>query len=171
MAAVVTPAWRRLAAIRSALYAAGAAGENEADATTLLEVAGEIAQTAGLSLSDEGDEWGQVYREIGVTPVINATGSVTILGGSTPHPEVSLAMDQANSAFVPLWELQKVAGAGIAKMVGVSSGESPARAFTPQGLLRNLPLPATSSPFLSGCYRDTPPSPISVALQMCVVLF
>ena len=106
---------RRLGAVRSALAAGGD------EAATVLEVASEIAQTAGLSLSDEDGVWGEIYKEIGVTPVINATGSVTILGGSTPHPEVSAAMDKANSAFVPLWELQKAAGAAIAEMVGVPS--------------------------------------------------
>jgi L-seryl-tRNA(Ser) seleniumtransferase len=111
------PAARRLDALRTALVAGGA----DADATTVLEVASDIAQTAGISLSDEEGDWGEIYKEIGVVPVINATGSVTILGGSTPHPEVSAAMDKANSAFVPLWELQKVAGAAIAKMVGVPS--------------------------------------------------
>ena len=74
-------AQRRLGAMRAALVAGGGA-----EAATLLEVASEIAQTAGLSLSDEDGEWGEIYKEIGVTPVINATGSVTILGGSTPHP-------------------------------------------------------------------------------------
>lgn len=83
--------------------------------------AGEIKQTAGLSLSDEEkpEAWGSIYREIGVTPVINATGSVTMLGGSTPHPEVQEAMDRANSAFVPLWELQNAISKSLSPMVGV----------------------------------------------------
>ena len=28
-------------------------------------------------------EWGTIYKELGAQPVINATGSVTLLGGST----------------------------------------------------------------------------------------
>ncbi len=31
--------------------------------------------------------WGEIYKELGAKPVINATGSVTMLGGSTPIPE------------------------------------------------------------------------------------
>ena len=30
--------------------------------------------------------WGDIYKELGAVPVINATGSVTMLGGSTPFP-------------------------------------------------------------------------------------
>lgn len=62
--------------------------------------------------------WGQVYKELGVNPVINAIGSVTMLGGSTLATEVQDAMAQA-SAYVPLMELEEKAGAVIAEMTGV----------------------------------------------------
>ena len=39
------------------------------------------------------DILGQIYKEMGATPVINAIGSVTLLGGSTPKPVVKEAMD------------------------------------------------------------------------------
>ncbi|MDA1278974.1 MAG: hypothetical protein O3B95_02895 [Chloroflexi bacterium] len=64
-------------------------------------------------------EWGAIYKEMGAKPVINATGSVTLLGGSTPVPEVKAAMDAADSAFIPLIELEQVAGDRIAEMLGV----------------------------------------------------
>ena len=64
-------------------------------------------------------DWGNIYKELGVRPVINATGSVTMLGGSTPAPEVLEAMDQANGAYVPLMELEERAGEAIAKLVDV----------------------------------------------------
>ena len=64
-------------------------------------------------------DWGEVYKELGVTPVINAIGSLTMLGGSTPVPEVKEAMERANSAYVPLMELEEKAGQAIAKMVDV----------------------------------------------------
>ena len=64
-------------------------------------------------------DWGNIYKELGVRPVINATGSVTMLGGSTPAPEVVEAMDQANGAYVPLMELEERAGEAIAKLVDV----------------------------------------------------
>ena len=64
-------------------------------------------------------DWGDVYKELGAVPVINATGSVTMLGGSTPVPEVTEAIARANSAYIPLMELQERAGAAIARMVDV----------------------------------------------------
>jgi L-seryl-tRNA(Ser) seleniumtransferase len=65
------------------------------------------------------ENWGNIYLELGAKPVINAIGSVTMLGGSTPAPEVLAAMEQANSAYMPLMELQERAGAAIAQMVDV----------------------------------------------------
>ena len=64
-------------------------------------------------------DWGNIYKELGAKPVINATGSVTMLGGSTPIPEVREAMAQADGAYIPLMELQEAAGAAIARMVNV----------------------------------------------------
>jgi L-seryl-tRNA(Ser) seleniumtransferase len=64
-------------------------------------------------------DWGGIYKELGATPIINAIGSVTLLGGSTPVPEVKEAMERAESAYVPLWELEEKAGDFIAKLVGV----------------------------------------------------
>ncbi len=64
-------------------------------------------------------DWGSIYKEIGAKPVINAIGSVTLLGGSIPTPEVRAAMDRANEAYIPLSELQQKAGDYIAKMIGV----------------------------------------------------
>ena len=64
-------------------------------------------------------EWGAIYKELGARPVINATGSVTLLGGSTPVPEVKDAMERADSAFIPLIELEKGAGDEIARLCGV----------------------------------------------------
>ncbi|MCZ6618467.1 MAG: aminotransferase class V-fold PLP-dependent enzyme [Gammaproteobacteria bacterium] len=64
-------------------------------------------------------DWGSIYKELGATPVVNATGSVTFLGGSTPNAEVKAAMDAADSAFIPLIHLEQVAGDRIAEMLGV----------------------------------------------------
>jgi L-seryl-tRNA(Ser) seleniumtransferase len=64
-------------------------------------------------------DWGAIYKELGARPVVNATGSVTLLGGSTPLPEVKEAMDRADSAFIPLIDLEKAAGDEIARLCGV----------------------------------------------------
>ena len=63
--------------------------------------------------------WAEVYKDLGATPVINAIGSVTMLGGSTPAPEVREAMDKADAAYIPLMDLQERAGQAIADMVDV----------------------------------------------------
>src|SRR5918992_1028807 len=66
-----------------------------------------------------GAEWGDVYQELGAKPVINAIGSVTMLGGSTPAPEVKEAMERADRAYIPLMELEEKAGDAIARMMNV----------------------------------------------------
>ena len=64
-------------------------------------------------------DWGAIYKELGATPVINATGSLTLLGGSAPPPEVKEAMDRADGAYIPLMDLEEKAGEAIASMVDV----------------------------------------------------
>lgn len=63
--------------------------------------------------------WGAIYKELGAKPVINATGSVTLLGGSTPLPEVKDAMAAADGAYIPLIELEKAIGDKVAELTGV----------------------------------------------------
>ena len=63
--------------------------------------------------------WGDIYKEIGAQPIINAIGSVTMLGGSLPAPEVKQAMDRADAAYIPLIELEEKAGRAVANMVNV----------------------------------------------------
>ena len=64
-------------------------------------------------------DWGQIYKDIGAQPIINAIGSVTMLGGSTPAPEVKEAMEAAGVAYIPLMELEEKAGQAVADMAGV----------------------------------------------------
>ncbi len=60
-----------------------------------------------------------VYRRIGIRPVINGVGTVTVLGGSIMPPEVVDAMAAASRHFVPLPELQEKAGDHIARLLAV----------------------------------------------------
>jgi len=62
-----------------------------------------------------------IYSELGIKPIINAIGSVTLLGGSTPPKPVLDAMDDANSTYVPLEELEEKAGRYIADMFGAKA--------------------------------------------------
>jgi L-seryl-tRNA(Ser) seleniumtransferase len=59
-----------------------------------------------------------IYKELGVRPLINAAGTYTSLGGSLMSPEVVEAMARASQHFVPLTELQEVVGRKIAALVG-----------------------------------------------------
>ena len=62
---------------------------------------------------------GNIYKELGATPIINAIGSVTMLGGSTPIPEVREAMALAGDSYIPLMELEEKAGSAVAEMIGI----------------------------------------------------
>src|SRR5262245_60933607 len=62
-----------------------------------------------------------VYESLGVRHVINATGTVTVLGGSVMPPEVVAAWADASRHFVDLLELQDKVGERIAKLIGVEA--------------------------------------------------
>ncbi len=62
-----------------------------------------------------------VYEALGVRHVINATGTVTVLGGSLMPPEVVAAWAGAARHFVNLFDLQDKVGQRIAKLVGVEA--------------------------------------------------
>ena len=60
-----------------------------------------------------------IYEQFGVTPGINARGNQTLLGGSTPPPEVQAAMDEAtNSGYVVFEQLLRKTGEFIAETLG-----------------------------------------------------
>lgn len=58
-----------------------------------------------------------LYASLGVKPVINGVGVVTVLGGSLMPPEVVQAMEEAGKFFIPLPELEKKVGARIAELL------------------------------------------------------
>jgi len=62
-----------------------------------------------------------IYDELGVRPLVNAMGTVTILGGSLMPEPVLEAMADAARSFVTLRELQDRAGARIAELAGVEA--------------------------------------------------
>ncbi|MBM3725425.1 MAG: aminotransferase class V-fold PLP-dependent enzyme [Acidobacteria bacterium] len=62
---------------------------------------------------------GSIYARLGVKPVINGVGVVTVLGGSIMPPEVVQAMNEASQWFIPLPELHKKVGARIAELLKV----------------------------------------------------
>jgi L-seryl-tRNA(Ser) seleniumtransferase len=60
-----------------------------------------------------------VYTRLGVRPVINGIGTVTVLGGSLMPPEVVRAMDEAARFYVNVPELQEKVGSRLAELIGV----------------------------------------------------
>ena len=58
-----------------------------------------------------------LYASLGVKPVINGVGVVTVLVGSIMPPEVLRAMEEASRYFIPLPELERKVGARIAELL------------------------------------------------------
>lgn len=63
-----------------------------------------------------------VYEELGIEPIINASGAVTRLGGAPMSAAVLDAFCQAAGESVPLDQLQGVAARVIAEATGAESG-------------------------------------------------
>src|SRR5918999_2033874 len=63
-----------------------------------------------------------IYEEFGLRTVINASGTLTRLGGSRMTPEVVAAMADAAASFVPIDALQARAGEIIADSPGAEAG-------------------------------------------------
>lgn len=79
---------------------------------------------ATASIVEEGDN---IFRSIGVEPLINCRGTFTIIGGSIERPEVRAAMEAAAHNFVQYDELadavhQKIAEVTQAPWALVSAG-------------------------------------------------
>ena len=67
---------------------------------------------------------GNPYQELGVPTVINAEGTMTMLGGSLIRPEVEAVMATAAKHFVSIPGLEDAAGKRIAQMLKLPQGYS-----------------------------------------------
>jgi uncharacterized pyridoxal phosphate-dependent enzyme len=63
----------------------------------------------------------QLYRDLGTTPVINAAGNMTVLGGSRISPGVQEAMVAANRYYVSMHDLFRETGKRIAELLGAEA--------------------------------------------------
>jgi L-seryl-tRNA(Ser) seleniumtransferase len=63
----------------------------------------------------------EIYRRLGVRPIIHGSGTTTRYGGSVLRPEALEAMRQASSTLVNMDELNQAAGAAIARMLGAEA--------------------------------------------------
>jgi len=59
------------------------------------------------------------YKDLNIKPFINASGTITTLGGSIMPSEVVEAMNAAATSFIDLNELHVKAGEKLAEMIGV----------------------------------------------------
>ena len=72
-------------------------------------------QSAGSNGGVSGfGKTGNPFEELGLTTVINCVGTMTVLGGSLPHPELETVMAMAGRHFVSINDLEVAAGQRIA---------------------------------------------------------
>jgi L-seryl-tRNA(Ser) seleniumtransferase len=65
---------------------------------------------------------GDIYAELGVTPLVNINGTVTVIGGSVMDPEVMELMRRGNEHFVLIDDLEIAAGKFIANLCKSPAG-------------------------------------------------
>jgi D-glucosaminate-6-phosphate ammonia-lyase len=65
---------------------------------------------------------GEIYRHIGVSPVVNCRGTFTIITGSQTLPVVKTAMDEASRGYVQMDELMDGVGKRLAELTGAEWG-------------------------------------------------
>jgi L-seryl-tRNA(Ser) seleniumtransferase len=82
---------------------------------------GGVLGARGLAPAADATRKPSVYEALGVKHVINATGTVTILGGSLMPAEVVAAWADASRHFVNLLDLHDKVGARIAQLIGVEA--------------------------------------------------
>jgi seryl-tRNA(Sec) selenium transferase len=71
-------------------------------------------------LKDEAEQ--NIFRSIGVEPIINCRGTFTIIGGSIERPEVRAAMEAASQNFIQYDELADGIGRRLAELTGAEWG-------------------------------------------------
>lgn len=85
-------------------------------AAPALQIAGQTAGAAPLRVGSN------IYESIGVRPVINCRGTLTIVGGSLELPEVRAAKEAAAGHYVQLDEMMDAIGARLAQLTGAEWG-------------------------------------------------
>src|SRR5262245_10012452 len=63
-----------------------------------------------------------IYKSIGVRPLINCRGTITVIGGSIELPEVRAAKTAANQQHVQIDELMEAVGKRLAELTGAEWG-------------------------------------------------
>src|SRR5687768_6260857 len=76
----------------------------------------------GTHLDATVKEGRSIYEAVGVRPLINARGTVTIVGATRVLPQVREAMDAAAREYVQIDELMEGVGRRLAALTGVEWG-------------------------------------------------
>ena len=97
-------------------------GRDLATLLTLSTLAGDETPLLQIAAAQAPAHGGDVYRAIGVKPLINGRGTFTIISGSLMLPEVRAAMDAAARHYVHLDELTNAIGARLAELTGAEWG-------------------------------------------------
>ena len=92
------------------LHAAGVSGKKDNPLNPALDGSPIVPIKSGLGST------GNVYAELGLTPIINPEDIITVIGGSLMQPEVMEVMRLGNEHFVFMNELQVAAGKFIANL-------------------------------------------------------
>jgi L-seryl-tRNA(Ser) seleniumtransferase len=98
------------------LQAAGFFGKKHKPSMPSIDGNAIVPITSGLGST------GDIYAELGVTPLVNINGTVTVIGGSVMKPEVMELIRQGNQHFVLIDELEIAAGKFIAKLCQSPAG-------------------------------------------------
>ena len=80
---------------------------------------GRALASAGSAIANDAPN---AYRALGVRPLINCRGTITVIGGSIELPEVRAAKSLANQQYVQLDELMEAAGKRLAELTGAEWG-------------------------------------------------
>jgi len=83
-----------------------------------------VSNTSATATLTGFGQSGNPYQELGIPTVINAMGTMTMLGGSLIRPEVELVMSQAAKHFVGIPALEVAAGKRLAEMLKLPQGYS-----------------------------------------------
>jgi L-seryl-tRNA(Ser) seleniumtransferase len=87
-------------------------------AETAAKAAGTVAETVPAAAQALPD----VYKAIGVRPLINCRGTLTIIGGSIELPEVAAAKSAANRQHAHLDEVMEAVGKRLGELTGAEWG-------------------------------------------------
>ncbi|MGI4756441.1 MAG: hypothetical protein ACRYGF_06275 [Janthinobacterium lividum] len=89
---------------------AHALGKAKKSAAAMIDGQPIVPITSGLGST------GNIYAELGITPLVNINGTVTVIGGSVMKPEVMELIRRGNEHFVLIDELEVAAGKFIANI-------------------------------------------------------